>query len=93
MYLFGLAGSISMDTLIPLFFLELNPAQAAIDEGVEMPSLSIKRFEGAAKDLLDQHANCANLQEVIRAFVRGCQHGCTGNLNWRSVTLISTIIA
>ncbi|KFA51764.1 hypothetical protein S40293_11505 [Stachybotrys chartarum IBT 40293] len=71
-----------MDTLIPLFFLELNPAQAAIDEGVEMLSLSIKRFEGAAKDLLDQHANCANLQEVIRAFVRGCQHGCTGNLNW-----------
>ncbi|KAF6228249.1 hypothetical protein HO133_007979 [Letharia lupina] len=75
-------GSIS--SMIPLLYARSRDAQVAVDQTAEFLVVNVKAFEETAQRLLKQEKR-HNVEEAreLRAFIKGCQFYCSGNLTWR----------
>ncbi|RAL64505.1 hypothetical protein DID88_001980 [Monilinia fructigena] len=72
----------TVDSLIPLLYIDAGSAQAAIDSAVASLHVVVNGFDKLANDLIDQYRSDEITQAALQRFLDACRHNCTGNLNW-----------
>ena len=70
-----------------LYIAHDHDAQAVMDAAIEMLRDAIARFNLAANALLEDNAGDKVVKADLVRFIDSCRYACTGNLNWRWVTV------